>query len=187
MNGKVTWSILCFGLLLLSNGAFAQRNNGFHKGQSDMNLGIGFVTFNLTGDVAVPPLSVSYEYGITDHIGLGAYVGYSASSYNYSTLTGVVDAPIVDFTYSIFTVRGSYHFDLKDDFDTYVGLMMGYNSANIDYDESEFGGSIPNFSAGGVVYGFHAGGRYHFTKNLGAFLEIGYGVSAVNLGLTTKF
>ncbi len=168
-------------MLLLSLHSNAQ----FEEGQSDINAGIGFVAFGLEGETGVPPVSLSYEYGITDNIGVGAFVGYTSSTTDFGFFGNSAE---INFTYMMFAARGSYHFELIDDFDTYAGVMIGYNNASVDYGDTDFGGlEQPSFDVGGVLYGFYAGGRYHFTDNIGAFLEIGYGISAVNLGLAFKF
>lgn len=175
-------------MMTLSTISYGQRYKQFKEGQSDLNVGIGFVAFGLQGDVSVPPVSVSYEYGVNDKIGVGIYAGYTASTFDYASFGFTGDAPTIDFTYLMIAARGSYHFKLIDNFDTYVGLMVGYNAATIDFNADDFPAEFePAFDVGGVLYGFHAGARYHFTDNLGAFLEIGYGVSAVNLGLAVKF
>lgn len=160
--------------------ANAQRNRGFKEGQSDVNVGIGFLSIGLLGDVSVPPLSLSYEYGITKNIGVGAYVGYTASTNNGVSLFGIT-SPSVDYTYFIVAARGSYHFKWIDNVDTYAGAMAGYNSITVSSESGTNDTGSPIFSS---VFG---GARYHFTKNLGAFLEVGYGVAAINLGLTAKF
>ncbi|TNE26932.1 MAG: hypothetical protein EP346_13490 [Bacteroidetes bacterium] len=180
-------SLVLVIMLLTSNLVSAQRRRGFAEGQSDLNLGIGFVTFGLKGDVTVPPVSISYEYGISDNIGVGLFAVYTASSFDFGASFGVTGAPEIQYTYGMFAARGSYHFKLLKGLDTYAGLMVGYNKVTVDYDKDDFNGMSPSLDLSGIIYGFHAGGRYHFTKNLGAFLEIGYGVSAVNLGLTAKF
>ena len=156
----------------------------FEEGQSDINLGVGFVTFGLNGDGALP-ISVSYEYGINENISVGGFAGYVSSTEDFS---GSGFDYTWKYTYIIVGVRGAYHKELVDGIDTYAGILLGYNAASATFEGDE---SIKSFitepSVGGIAYGIYAGGRYHFTDNIGAFLELGYGISAVNLGLTFKF
>ena len=79
-----------------------------------------------------------------------------------------------------------YHKELIDDVDTYAGIMVAYNSVGFDIDDPAFE-NLFDTDLSGIVPGVYLGARYHFTDNLGAFLELGYGVSAVNLGLTVRF
>ncbi len=155
----------------------------FEEGQSDLNLGVGFVTFGFNGDGALP-ISLSYEYGINDNISVGGFGGYVSSTEDFAGFG--VDYSW-KYTYLIVGVRGSYHKELVDGFDTYAGILLGYNIASVTYEGDDSFKPAIEPSVGGVAYGIYAGGRYHFTDNVGAFLELGYGISAVNLGLALKF
>lgn len=77
-------------------------------------------------------------------------------------------------------VRGLYHFPLLEQLDTYGGTMLGYNAITATgYDNS-------TGKSSGLTYTVLAGARYPFTKAIGAFLELGYGVAAINVGLSIK-
>lgn len=165
----------------------------FVKGQKDINLGVGFITplFDISGyDVKTktPPISLTVDYGITDELSLGLYLA-SAKSEVYGTLINLnTGYPYYDkqSTLSHFLVgaRLLYHFELHPKLDTYAGGMLGYNSVN---EKAE-----PNVQlygdtkVKGFTYTLLAGGRYRFTEHAGAFLELGYGVTVINLGLNIK-
>jgi hypothetical protein len=51
--------------------------------------------------------------------------------------------------------------------------------------ENEGFGATPT-AGGGFTYNVFVGGRYYFTDNIGAFAELGYGISILNLGLCVK-
>lgn len=161
--------------MLTSFSGFSQHE----EGQSNINLGIGFAAFGLTGDATVPPVSASYGYGINDNISVGAFVGYTASEQDLIFAKAT-------YSYLVFGARAAYHKEFIDDVDTYAGIMVAYNSVGFDIDDEAFE-NLFDTDLSGVVPGFYLGARYHFTDNLGAFMELGYGVSAVNLGLTFKF
>jgi hypothetical protein len=44
-----------------------------------------------------------------------------------------------------------------------------------------------NASGGDINFELHAGGRYLFNNSVGAFAELGYGISPLQLGVTLKF
>ncbi|MBK8557996.1 MAG: hypothetical protein IPL65_20630 [Lewinellaceae bacterium] len=120
--------LVCFSLVLGTATLNAQM---YLKGQQDLHLGIGIGT-TLYGSAyhsILPPLNVSYEKGITNNIGIGGYLGYAASRYNYGYAN--VDY-FWRYNYVILGARGAYHYDLfkKPNLDTYGGLMLGFTFAN---------------------------------------------------------
>lgn len=173
--------ILSVAVLFMA-GYIAQAQH--EEGQSNINLGVGFVTF-YTGDATMPPLSLSYDYGINDNISVGGYAGYFGAEEELGSFGG--ETFKWKYSYLVIGVRGAYHLELIDDFDTYGGLMLGYNAASASWEGSETFKPAVEPSVGGIALGAFVGGRYHFTDNIGAFLELGYGVSALNIGLTARF
>lgn len=163
-------------LCLVLSGIHASAQ--YAQGQGDINLGIGFVSnYGL-------PISVSYDYGITDNISIGGIFSYASTSEDLG-FGGM--AYSWKYTYMIVGARGMYHFELMDNMDTYAGLLLGYNIASAEFDgDPALEAIVGNPSIGGVAWGLTAGTRYHFTEKFGAFAELGYGVSVINLGLTYK-
>lgn len=161
-------------LALVSTPVSAQ----YAQGQSDINLGVGFVSsFGL-------PISVSYDYAYSDKISIGGIFSYASSSEDFG-FGGF--AYSWNYTYMIVGARGMYHFDFVDNMDTYAGVLLGYNIASAKFDgDPALEALVTEPSVGGLAWGITAGARYHFTDNLGAFAELGYGVSVINVGLTYK-
>jgi hypothetical protein len=175
-------------IFLLPTCTFSQTSQ-FEAGQSDFNLGIGFVSTikaALEADgfqvqTATPPISLTADFATGDHFALGGYVGIAKENLTYtqydywgyySTVTGSI-------SHFILGIRGTYHFEISSDFDAYAGLMLGYNSFKAHIE------NIP-VNISGFTYNLLVGGRYHFSQNFGAFMELGYGVTVVNLGITLK-
>jgi hypothetical protein len=128
------------------------------------------------------PLGASYEYGISDKIGVGAYVGYASKEFNLGAFGG--DYKV---TYTLIGVRGNYHFYNEGKIDAYGGVLVGYNAASIKYSNGTptyFGYVEPTY--GGTVFGGQVGARYYFTDSLAAFAELGYGIGYLNVGLAYK-
>ena len=170
MKKIIIAAVLLFGL----SNAGAQT---FSEGTSVVQLGAG-----IGSDFGLP-LGASYEYGISDKIGVGAYAGYASKSYN----TAGFSAFDYKVTYMIFGAKGNYHFYQSDKIDAYGGVLLGYNSAKITYDNGS-----PNFPGytsptyGGTVFGGSVGARYYFTDNIAAFAELGYGIGYLTVGLAYK-
>lgn len=154
----------------------------FKKNDVAMNVGIGFNnTLTTNYNTVVPPISVSVEYGIVDNpfneengsIGVGGYLGYTSYGNKNNSRTA---------SYTILGGRGSYHYQFVPNLDTYAGLLLGLAFRSGELLESDV-----NTTNTRLAYGIFVGGRYMFHENIGAFVEVGWGVSAINLGLALKF
>lgn len=151
------------------------------SGTKNLNIGVGIGNSVVTGNQTIPPVSASFEVGIKDNISAGGYIGYTASKFDYPSFNFSYK-----YSYLIVGARGAYHHDLGiPNLDPYAGAMLGYNIASAKYDGS---GSDPGSSSsvGGLAYSVFAGARYLFTDSLGAYTEIGYGISYLNLGVNFK-
>jgi hypothetical protein len=156
----------------------------YEQGAKQLNLGIGLGS-TLSGSglkSALPPLGVSFEYGLKEKISVGGYLGYASATQETFGWKWT-------YNYVIVGARGSYHFAGSDKLDPYVGLLVGYNVASVKAEKPSgyTGPDLPAASAGGVIIGGHLGARYMFTDKIGAFGELGYGIAYLQLGLTTKF
>ena len=167
---KMKKIIIAIALVFGLSSANAQT---FEEGTSVIQLGAA-----LGSDFGLP-LGGSYEYGITDKIGVGAYVGYASKSFDSGFIFSNYKA-----TYTIFGAKGNYHFYNTDKFDAYGGLLIGYNSVSFTYSDSTAGYVAP--SAGGTLIAPSVGARYYFTDNIAAFAELGYGIGYLTAGLAYK-
>lgn len=165
----------------------AQAQSEFNKGQLVGNLGVGLGTYT-SGSFSLPPLSVSADYGMVDgllegkaSVGLGGYLGY------YGYKTSIYDNFGHSFSNVVLGARGTFHYTFVPKLDTYAGLMLGYKIVTA----SMYGSGVLNdtISVGtsGLFPSFFVGARYFFTPKFGAFAEAGYGVSALELGITCRF
>lgn len=157
--------------------AFAQS---YQKSDNMLNAGIGLAAYTAGG----LPIGVSFEKGITDQISVGGFVdfaryGYNAGGYKWN------------YTFIYAGARASYHLgELLNvgnaKFDPYAGASLGFRSASY-HDNSGYTADYVSPYNSGLFLGIHVGGRYLFSEKFGAFGEVGYGVSALKLGLTAKF
>ncbi len=163
---KLALTLLVTGLGVTFS--FAQT---YSKGDNLLNAGIGL------GGGFGTPIGLSFEHGFSDKISAGAYAAYASKT----VPTGFGD---FKYTYILTAARASYHFDFGvENLDPYLGAILGYNIASAKWTG---GGAMPASSAGGVIYGGHAGARYFFSEKIGLFAEAGYGVGSLNVGLTFK-
>lgn len=179
---NVTLTIAAVFLALTINA----QENLFKKGDKALNVGLGLGTTLYSGAAfkgTIPPVSVSLEYGFKDEvlekgsIGLGGYLGVAGSKYEFMGYGW-------EYTYIIVGARGALHYPLVNKMDTYTGIMLGYNLIRTKEIGTPILGATP--ASDGVAWSWFAGARYYFTDNLGAMLELGYGISYLNLGLAVK-
>ncbi|RYZ36281.1 MAG: hypothetical protein EOP49_32750 [Sphingobacteriales bacterium] len=174
---KLFSSLLVMSLLLVGTQSFAQ----YQKGDKLLNAGIGLSSYYGGG----LPIGASFEVGITDEISVGAQLDFYTWSYNWGS------GYKYRYTFLPIAVRGSYHVNEllnlnNEKLDLYGGVALGYYISSFK-DNSGYSGFYDNAYGNQVLFGIHLGGRYYFKPNVGAFAEVGYGVSALKLGVTFKF
>jgi len=172
--------------------AFTQLNaQVYTKGQQDLHLGVGLLSTFYGGGFrsVLPPINVSYEKGITENIGVGAYAGYASSRYNYAGYDNLNYH--WTYNYILLGARGAYHYDVfkNPKLDTYGGLMLGFTIANARFHSDNPLLNESNYTSpasGGFTWSGFVGARYQFKEKLGGYAELGYGVSVLNIGLRLK-
>ncbi len=186
MKRKIGFTAGLLFSLLLQNSLFAQSapGEGFAdvKGVNLLNAGVGLGSYGLYGTGGLP-LTASFEHGFTKNISAGVNLGFIQKKY----------ADYWKYTYFIFGARGSYHFNevLKINnpkLDVYGGLGLFYrrysfNHKAVDGDELDVDYKA---SGGDVDFALHAGTRYMFSDKVGAYAELGYGISPLQLGISFK-
>ena len=150
------------------------------KGKNFLNAGIGLGTFGLSGTGGLP-ITASFEHGFTNNISAGGYVGFVQRKFAFDW----------KYTYFVIGARGSYHFNellnvQNEKLDVYGGASLYYRGYKLKYSENELS-DYYDASGGTVGVALHAAARYMFKNNLGAYAELGYGVSPLQLGVTLKF
>lgn len=202
---------VCLFAFVHDNGAQAQAF-GVGTNVVGLSAGVGghYRIYN-SYTSQTPALGLHYERAVTELgpgvLGLGAYLGYKSLSYhgranywNNGWGNGNWDNENYDnyydshysWTYLIVGFRAAWHLNEwhgVEKLDTYGGLMLSYNSITWK-DRSMYPDGYQVSSSYGRSHiglsGF-LGVRYYFLENLGAQLELGYGVSMASLGITYKF
>ena len=165
------------------------QESTFKQGEKVLNLGIGLGSTLYSGTyykVGLPPISASLEFGVKDgvldkgSIGVGGYVAYSSYKWDYSS------GWYFKYSNFILGVRGIFHYPLVSKLDTYTGLLLGYNIAT----SKEYGSPVFGYdysaSSGGLAYSWFVGGRYYFSDKFAGMLELGYGITYLNIGIALK-
>ena len=165
----------------------------FGKGDKVVSLGVGVGSY-LGGSgykMSVPPIFASYDHCIIDglindkaSIGVGGYVAYSANK--WETSYGNYDYGY-KYQYMILGARGTFHYQPLNKLDTYAGVMLGYDIVSSKYYGDKEYGSLSSASGSEFAYSAFVGARYYFSDNFAAFAEAGYGIAALELGISFKF
>jgi hypothetical protein len=175
---KLVYSIIFLLTLVSAGQSFGQT---FKNGDKLLNAGVGLAAYYGGGF----PIGASFEVGITDEISVGAQIDYYSWTYGFSSIYNP------RYTFIPIAVRGSYHVNEllnlgNDKLDLYGGAALGYYISSYS-DNTGYTGLYNNGYGGRLLFNIHAGGRYYFKENLGAFAELGYGVAALKVGVTFKF
>jgi hypothetical protein len=182
-----------FAVLVLSvvaaGGVFAQNwydsyAPGIDESKVLINAGVGFGFSSYS--MGIPPISASVDFKLPVKLPITLGPTATFSTWRYS-------AYFTDVTYTNigFGLRGAYHFNFVKNLDTYAGITLGYviQSATSKY-SGPYSNLVGNYSAGNsfFLFGANIGARYFFTKNVGAYVELGYsGLQVASIGLSLKF
>jgi len=181
-------------LLSLSTATIAQDggNTAYQEGQSTVALGYGFgniwksafKTAGFGGSFkGMGPFALTYEYGITEKISVGAVVSYSSLKNNFT------NNDVQKLTQFGAVLRGNYHFGSSAKFDPYIGIGVGYYNFKYSYKDGNGNDVSSVYSVPGAFgYQGQLGAKYYFMPSLAAFAEIGYVAGSFGqIGVNFKF
>lgn len=187
-------------LMLLACSVFifksvSAQDKAYELKNSVINLGVGFgySVGYVSGTSASPVLNVSYEYALIEAgpglLGIGGCLSYQGSNFEHSDGFGTYKQ---SWNTTFFALRGTWHPEMLigEKYDVYGALQIGYYNYHYKFtgtglydDAGEYSSDLDNSIGLGLV----VGGRYFFTKNIGAFAELGYDIAYFKIGLSAKF
>lgn len=185
---QITLSILLLGFTIPAN------SQAFYKNLQVINIGLGIgghYSYYSSFSSSSPAIGVSYEKGFINDwgpgtVGFGAYLGTKSNTYRGETADGSLD---YKWTNTIIGARAAYHYNPFDvrELDLYGGLALAYHLTTIK-DRSTYSSPRPlKNSPDYIDLSLYLGSRYYFADDWGAFLELGYGISAVTIGASYQF
>lgn len=180
MKKLLTNIAIAFTLTVMFNlEASAQRARV--NGPAVVQVGVGFGGYNAeTATSQTPYLIGTFQKTIIQNLGpgdlsVGGTINFKSLSYN--TLGA-------DWGMKYFAIgaRASWHphFIKVDKLDTYAGLMLGYETARVNF-RSETFNSLAT-SVNDLAGSFHLGARYQINDKFGAWMELGAGQGVINFG-----
>lgn len=148
-------------------GLQANAQNVMQKGTSIVSGSLGITSNTL-------PLYASYDYGVMDNLFQSPDAALSVGG-----LGGVVLGKGLGY---VVGPRVAMHYHFIPELDTYFSLMLGAHG----WRSNKSNDNKPNAWEHEFKWGTHLGARYFFTPAVGMFLELGYGYSYANVGLSFK-
>ena len=154
------------------------------------------------------PVGVSFDYGVTNELNIGLFVGYAY--HNLSSTNMRLDNDIsnlastdIDYTFILSGARVTYNLHLFDNASIipYIGGSVGYNfiTEKISVDGTEESaesiqaiirkeaGYQDNAPESEFSYSAFGGVRVFPLENIGIFAEGGFGFTNLSAGLTYRF
>lgn len=141
----------------------------------------------------VPPIHLAYEYGVADRlingnngsIGLGAEMGFYSHGihkHGWGARVGVRNVVI--------GARSSFHYQFIPKLDTYAGLFLGVRMRRMygrSYDDDDYYYDYGTYTSSELGWNAHLGIRYYLSPSFALNLELGYGYSVLDFGVTFRF
>lgn len=164
-------------------------NAGVNLFYGSYNQSLSWSNYNYSSSI---PVVASLEYGFTDLLSFGGYMGFRSYGWSYTIYSNKYD-----YSNRLFNigVRGSFHYlpllnehlDLGFDerhFDFYATLMLGARILTESVTEPNL--RTTDTSSRGF-FGGALGFRYMFNNTFGAYVEGGRSsLGRLNIGLTIK-
>lgn len=172
----------------------------YKAGQIGLGVGGGFLVkenysksdYSLYGTTESKggfPFGFRFEYGATDFLAIGLYVGKYKDEITITDVTAPDNIYGYEHKYTQICVRPAFHVPLgMKKLDPYVGIPFGLNKVKAEPTGTGYN-YVQEPLKSGFCWAIHAGANFYFTDNIGAFVEGGYGqgLPMVNFGLAVKF
>ncbi len=162
------------------------------------SAGIGLLPTYFKGSEksTVPPLSFRLGYQVNDVFNVGTYIGYTETTSKERLLYDGLASHLENKTLMM-GFRSEFRRALTDQMDLYGGITLGYSKVSTKEINASNGQLVqrsddeptpydPNPSPGQMFYSGFIGTSWYFQKNIGAFAEVGVGISLANLGLKVR-
>lgn len=154
----------------------ASAQNVMDKGSNVVNVGVGLNSIDSSNLFSVMG---AWDHGVVGELwdsksalSVGAQAGFSAAENVGSFAIGP-------------TVGLHYHF--VPQLDLYGRLMLGFATIWVNDTNINNALGLKTSSKSGFGWNFALGARYFFNDNIGAFVEVGYGISVANVGVSFRF
>lgn len=205
-----------------------------YKGMHEIHVGIGWpnligtsisafeaIPDEILGTVieedgkSSPQFTISYDYGVTETVSIGPYLGYMTAStpkFRWSS-PAIEPIPILlpnglsekdgiysyDVTVLSLGARALIHRPFSERFELYGVFFFGFNMIDLEEQGTQpgeqglleeigiLGIGIVDVPVPEISYSAQLGGQLFLTEGFGIYAEAGYGVTIINAGLALRF
>lgn len=191
-------ALLLCGAISSTSLLTAQSSHSVASGRISISTGIGLApTYYKAGETTgLPPLTFKLGVDLTKQFSLAAFAGYSSVTTGEKSFSQDFGSYLVNKT-MVVGLRAETKKVFSKKFEVYGGAMLGYHHSDVkEYDSETHVLAVrasdaatpfdPNAPKGKMVYSAFMGANYRFAKKIGAYCELGYGISLVNAGLTFR-
>lgn len=197
MNKIIKTTILTGALSLMVFNPFQSKAQVFSEGKMFVSVAYGipniskelFSTLRSNNEfsaIGMGPFHGKFEYGITDKIGIGVSLNYVSSEIRWTDGNAIVG---YDYSALAVNARINFHFLDHEKVDLYYGFGFGYNNARNEIFASNNNSDWESLNIPTSPVGFETtlGLRYMFVENFGAYTELGWAKSLLQIGLVGRF
>lgn len=188
MKKIIVGVVVCMSLGLVSK---AQDDYSFGQGTTVITAGYGFPNlfkstlkafdaFSGSKTTGWGPVSLGFEYGVSERIGVGVQAGASSTTSKYDDGAGYKSEESLN-ALSIL-LRMNYHFANSPSFDPYLGIGAGYNNFKYKFKDNDSDPSTDNTTFSypiKIAVTGAVGARYYPSSSFGIYAEVGYVAGAV--------
>jgi hypothetical protein len=165
------------------------KSQHFDTGDKELNVAVGIGSpWVLYKDykTALPPITVSYDYGFREDIGPGVIsIGGLIAATTYKNSMAGTNGPD-EYGYKSTTIilgaRSTYHYQIFEKIETYGGMHLGLRMEKWkEYGDFPSVDEEQNLKFHPLISVF-GGAKYYFSNNLAAMLEMGFSIAFINVG-----
>ena len=150
-----------------------------------------------TTETTFSPICFQVGYRVSNVFSLNAFAGYTEASSTPRFISDGIESYVTNKT-TILGLRGQLHKSITKKVEIYGGAFLGRAFFNTHEKDVNTGEEVirleneptpydPNAPKGQFMYSGFIGGKYWFSKIIGIYSEIGYGVSFINSGFSVNF
>lgn len=189
-------STLLIIALLFSFSLFAQKK-AIKPGQIQLTAGIGLLSTYVADktQTIIVPISISAEVFLSPNMAIGIYGGYSRIK-GQSVFLNADLIENYDNTTRQIAVKTSFYSNDLNAWRIYGGFLTGISNSNIEKNSTSLKGEgdrefAPSFTRPNAPNSFlfsgYVGAQRKITNHINVYGELGFGISLVNVGLSSRF
>jgi hypothetical protein len=169
-------------LLTLVTGLSAQRHDNYEGHGNTLNLGLGvggYSTYYGYVGHTLPVIDINYEFGVARNFTLAPFISFYSYDDPYYNNYSTIVTPI--------GVKASYYLDqllhAGPHWDFYVAGSLGFDLISTTWNSNYYGDRSYYTSPNPLYIDFHVGTEYHFSRNIGGFVDLSTGISTIGIAI----